>query len=717
MNLTRALDVALPEIPARSLAQRPPRIDPGVTFREHIEDGERIIRVYFPSTGLMYRLNPAQWALAQLFDGNRSYAEVAELYSQQMGAPYDEQSVFEFASDLESAGFWYRTAQEKNVLLLLQSKEERRKNLKAKNRLHDLSMIIFPAFNPDRFLNWLYPRTRFIYTRWFTAFTVLAFLFTAGLSVAHWSEIGRDTVEFYNFTDKTFTDILILYVLGMFVVAVHEFAHAHACKHAGGRVPAMGFALIYLTPAFYTDTTEGAVMGTRSQRLVIALGGIWAELMLCSIATPVWWLSAPDTMIHEGAYFLMMLTGIVSVIVNWNPLIKLDGYHMLCEIIGIAELKEESTAYLSAWVKRHIWRLPVDVPYVPKRRRPFFATYALLSGAYSYLVLTVVARFAGNVSRNFSPEWAFIPEYGVALLVFRSRIRLAVNFMKLVYLDKKDRVKAWFKSHRPMAVFAVAMLFALLPLWRQSTSGRFVLEAARHAVVRAEVPGVVDGVTVKEGSLVAAGQPLARLRNLPLQSDAAEANAHYIVAVDRLRSAQMHYENYGTAAQERDRLAAQAEQLRRKIAELQIFSPISGTVVTPQPEDLTGSYLTAGSRVVEVADLSSLRARIYVSEYDMYKLREGSAAKLQVEGIARTWTSRAAAITPLSVSGDAALSEQTKFKGLHPPQFYAVELPVGNGDGQLRPGMAGVARIYGKRMSLAGFAWNTLRIVLGRKVW
>jgi len=33
-------------------------------------------------------------------------------------------------------------------------------------------------------------------------------------------------------------------------------------KHYGGRVPAMGFALVYLMPAFYTDTTEGFVKGT-----------------------------------------------------------------------------------------------------------------------------------------------------------------------------------------------------------------------------------------------------------------------------------------------------------------------------------------------------------------------------------------------------------------------------------------------------------------------
>jgi putative peptide zinc metalloprotease protein len=716
MNLTRALDVALPDIPAREILERVPRVDPDITFREHLEDGERIVRVYIPSTGLMYRLTWAQWTLARLFDGNRSYQTIAELYSAEMGTPYDEQTVYEFASDLETAGFWYRTAQEKNVLLLLQSKEERRKRLKAKSRFTDLSMITFPAFNPDGLLNWLYPRTRFFYAKWFTALALLAFAFTLGLTVSHWSEIGRDTVEFYNFTDKTVGDIAILYLLGIFVVAVHEFAHAHACKHAGGRVPAMGFALIFLTPAFYTDTTEGAVMGGRSERLVIALAGIWAELIVCSIATPVWWLTAPDTTVHQGAYFMMMLTGIVSLVVNWNPLIKLDGYYMLSEVIGIAELKEDSTAYLSAWVKRHIWRLPVDVPYVPKRRRPFYAIYALLSGAYSYLVLTVVARFAGNVSRNFSPEWAFVPQYGVALLVFKSRIRLLVNFMKLVYLDKKERVRAWFAS-RPLILTAAVSVFCLLPLWHQSTSGRFVLEPVRRSVVRAAVPGVVSEVFVEEGSSVRAGEPLARLRNLPLESAAADAEARLKMAASRAISAQLSHGEYGAATKERERLGVESTQLKLKSEGLELASPIAGVVLTPRVEDRLGSYLREGAELVEVADLEALRARIYVSEYDMYKIREGAPARLYVDGTLRKRESHAASIKPVALSGDPTLMDQTKFKGLRPPQFYAVEIPVSDPGSSLRPGMTGTARVYGERRSLAGFAMEALRVLLGRKIW
>jgi len=73
-------------------------------------------------------------------------------------------------------------------------------------------------------------------------------------------------------------------------------------------------------------------------------------------------------------------------------------------------------------------------------------------------------------------------------------------------------------------------------------------------------------------------------------------------------------------------------------------------------------------------------------------------------------------VTPAAAS-DASLMDQTKFKGLRPPQFYAVEIPVSDKGGALKPGMTGTARIYGQRRSVAGFAIETLKVVLGRKLW
>ena len=717
MNLTRVLNNALPDIPARDLADRPPRLDPETTFREHIEDGKRVVRIYVPVAKGMFTFPIRYWKLAQLFDGVRSYEEIARVYSQENGIEYDAAAVREFAGDLEAGGFWYRTPQEKNILFLQQSADERRKKLKSRSKWADLSDVTFPAFNPDRFLTWLYGKTKFIYTPWFTVLTLIAFAFCAGLTISHWRQIGHDTVEFYDFTNKSWTDVFLLYTLGMGVVAVHELAHAHACKHCGGRVRAMGFALVYLTPAFYTDTTEGAVLGTRYQRLVIYVAGIWSELIMCSIATPIWWGTPPETLVHDGAYFIMMMTGIMSLVLNWNPLMKLDGYFMLCEIVGIADIKEDSTAFVSGWVKKHIWRLPVEVPYIPKRRRLGFAIYALLSGLYSYTVLYIIARFAGNLVRNFSPEWGFIPEIGVAALIFRSRIRLLVNFMKFVYLDKKDRIVEWFTPRRSIAVGVVVALLLALPVWPESAVGTFLLEPVHSAVVRAQIPGVVEKLYADEGQQVTAGEELALLRNLPLQSDYERTRAKLAQASDRANAAAMHYANYGAALKEQEHLSSEMQQISEMHAALDVRTPIAGTVVTPRVHDLAGSYLAAGSELLEVADTSTLRARIHVSEYDFYRIKPGAYARIAVRGLVGKWEAQTTYIAEQPVEMDSRLKDQKESKPVYPLHYYLVELVVGNPSLKLRPGMQGTARVYGERRSLGGMVAESIGNFWGRKLW
>jgi len=717
MNLTRVLNVALPDMPARVLSERPPRLDPGIITREHIQDGKPVIRAYVPCAKSMFTFPPPNWSLAQLFDGSRSYEEIAELYSQQIGAQYSAEEVREFASNLDAINFWYRTPQEKNILLMQQSAEERRKKLKQQNRWGDLSEVLFPAFNPDPFLTKLYSYTKFVYSGWFTTLTLALFAVATGITITHWSEVGRDTQEFYNFSNKTLADILVLYIIVLGVVVVHEFAHAYASKHFGGRVNAMGFALIYLTPAFYTDTTEAEVTATRYQRLIVTVAGVWSELILCSIATIIWWGTAPDTAVHNGAYFLMMLTGIMSVLLNWNPLMKLDGYYMLCDLIRISDLKEASTAYVCAWVKKYIWRLPVEIPYVPKSRRLGYAVFAILSGAYSYSVLYVVARFAGNIVRNFSPEWGFIPEIAVALLIFRPRIRSLVNLMKFFYLDKKDRIVAWFTPRHSLAVASALVIFFALPLWHESASGRFLLEPAHLAIVRARVPGVVTQLDAEEGQRVAPGETLATLRNLPLQSDFEEAKTNLLLATDRAKAASLHYSDFGAALKEREGLAGQFRQISAMDSALEVTSPVEGTVVTPRVHEMLGGYLKEGQELLEVADLSSLRARIYVSEYDLYKIRQSANGRLQVRGLLGTWPAQIVSMAARPTEIDERLAGKVKLRGMNPPHFYIVDLVVQNPDGTLKPGMAGIARIYGRRRSLLGLGWQAFSNFWARKIW
>jgi putative peptide zinc metalloprotease protein len=718
MNLTRVLNNALPDIPARKLAESYPRLDPGTTAREHIEGGKTVVRIYVPCVGGMYTFDKNEWELAQLFNGQRSYEEIAEIYSQQNGIQYDAEGVRDFAGSLEASDFWYKTPQEKNIQLMQMSREDRLKKLKKKSVWADLSDVDFPAFNPDPFITWLHDKTKFIYTTWFTVVSLAAMLFAAGITVAHWSQIWQDSVNFFLWK-RTWTDVLYLYTVGMVIVAVHELAHAHACKHCGARVPAMGFALVYLLPAFYTDTTEGFVQGTVYQRLTISFAGVWSEMLLYAVATPIWWGSPPATAVHNAAYFVMILCGFMNVIVNFNPLIRLDGYFMLCDVVGISNLKEESTVYTSAWVKKHIWRLPVEVPYVPKQRRFPFAAYALASGAYSYMVLYILASFAGNIVRSFSPEWGFIPELGVAALIFRSRIRLLVNFMKFLYLDKKDRIRAWFTPRHTAMTAAFVVLLLAVPFWRESVVGRFVLEPVNLAVVRAHVAGKVSQVYVREGEAVAKGTPLATLSSLAMQSNLDDAQSRLLLASAGARDAEMRYQNYGQALLEKERSQRHYGQLAQMNADLELKAPLQGTIITPRVQDELGRYLKEGSELLEIADLSEMRARIYTAEYDLYKIRRSQTAKLQLDGMLRrregqvTFVSNQPTDPPAWAKEEAGKEAQSV--GLQ--QYYLVDILLNNPGDELKPGMTGIAKVYGSRRSIGGMTLEAIKNFWGRKLW
>src|ERR1700746_3416600 len=206
MNLTQALNVVLPEIPARVVALRCPRLHPQVVHHEHIVDGRPTVRVYVPGVDAVFNLSPQTWDLVRFYDGQRGYDQVAEAYFQETGKDVSVAELQEIAGDLESIEFWYKTPQEKNIAYLMQSADERRTAAKKKSRWGDLGFITFPAFNPDRFLVWLNGKIGFVFTWWFTLLTLCAFAVTVSIFVFHWGEVGRDTLQFFNFADTTWVD-------------------------------------------------------------------------------------------------------------------------------------------------------------------------------------------------------------------------------------------------------------------------------------------------------------------------------------------------------------------------------------------------------------------------------------------------------------------------------------------------------------------------------
>jgi HlyD family secretion protein len=224
-------------------------------------------------------------------------------------------------------------------------------------------------------------------------------------------------------------------------------------------------------------------------------------------------------------------------------------------------------------------------------------------------------------------------------------------------------------------------------------------------------------IAVSEGQNVTKDEPLATLSNIPLQSEYEDLRAKLALASDRTNVAHLQYTDYGTALKEREQLTAQVQQAGEMHTALELKSPIAGTVVTPKVQDLLGLYLKEGSPVLEIADLSAVRARIYISEYDLSKISIPAPARIQLDGELRRWQGKTTAIASRPTEMDPRLVRTENLSGMNQPHFYLVEILVQNPGSRLRPGMSGVARIYGKRRSVAGMGWEAIADFWSRKLW
>ncbi|HEX6502863.1 MAG TPA: HlyD family efflux transporter periplasmic adaptor subunit [Terriglobales bacterium] len=714
MNIVRAFEVALPELPERLIRHAPPKLDPRVIFKQHIENGDPVIVVRMPGTESIYRFVPLQWQLVELFDGQRSFKEVADLYQQQTGAATSEDDVRELASFLQAqTQLLYKTPLEQNIAL----QQELRSSREKRSRFKDLSDIPIKVWeDADGYISRLYPRLKFLFTPWFVWLSIGMFALMGWMWADRFGEVWSDSFAFYNFTAKSGSDLVEFWFLFGAMAFVHETAHGLAAKHYGTTIERMGFTLLYFAPSFYCDATQVWVLGGKWARIATAFAGIWLDLVVCFFATVVWWGTATGMLIHDWAYKVMMVTGLGVSILNLNPLIKLDGYLIFSELVHEPTLKESSTEYLSAWMRKYVFGLAVEVPYVPRRKRAFYVIYGILSGAYSYVLLSFLMLITYHILLAYSPEWAFLPAVTIGCWVFRSRIRLVGKFMKLVYLDKKERARAWLTPGR-IAVLCVTVLILLFaPVWPDFVQAPFLVQAAHRYPVRTTVPGVIEHVSVQEGEHVAAGSLLLRMRNLELESAAAQAASDLASASARATQASLRYEGLAAAEQERQQLSDKSRILAEKLGQLNVTSPISGTVMTAHPDNLTGSSPDEGDFLMEVADTSEVSARLYLPEFALHDVHLGAPVRLLVIGGFQPFSATLSSLSPAAVPVAEGLIPKQQLQGLNPPRYYLATAMLRN-DGNLRDGMTGSAKVFVQRRSLVGFTWRFISDLANRKVW
>jgi putative peptide zinc metalloprotease protein len=701
MNLSEALDAALPEIPKERFSRsRPPRLDPDLIVREELLDGEPTFGVLQRGRANYFRFEPAQWKLALLFDGVRSYEEIAALYFDETGTSVSAEDVRVFAENMEESDFWFKTPQEKNLALSEKLMAQRGRRARRNSKIN-LAHISFSAWDPDRYLNWLDRTTgRFIFSRWSVVAVVLLFLFEAAVFVIKWNVLGPDIRLYYTFTQKSFLDIVEFWVLLLVLGFIHESAHGLTCKHYGGEVHSMGLMFLYLTPAFYVDVTESWISATKLQRLATIIAGIWVEMIVCGIAMIVWTNTQPGPWLHEFSYKIILITGLAVIVMNLNPLLKLDGYYFFTEVIGIPDLKERSTAFVSGWMQSRLLRLPVEFPVVPRRRVPLFVIYALVSGAYSYLLLFAVVRFSYNIAAHWLAEFALIPAGLLAFALFRSRLRALRGLGARMWEHNFRAGIRW----RPAYIFvAVAMfVFLFVPLWRDRETALFVIEPTHSVTLHAAVNGRVNAVLVREGESVSAGQPLLRMSSTTVASMGSAAIAQTGRARFEIFAAELSGRSIGKAAAEQEAAIHSTGLAREAQSSLVVVAPSDGIVLTPNPGQLLDQDMGSGQPMLSIADSKARMVRIFIPVSALDHVPEGAEVALVSPGSFSVIRMKLALIEGDAVNLPAGLGARQEYKGIELPTYYCARMPLPAQDSDLPLGTSGTAKIFGVRRSLFG---------------
>ncbi len=136
---------------------------------------------------------------------------------------------------------------------------------------------------------------------------------------------------------------IVLWVLDYLSVFVHELGHALVVVRNGRRIKSAGFMIYFGSPAFFVDGSDGLMMDRR-QQILSSFAGPFAEMVLASVCSLlVWWF--PEWF-WARTLFTAAALNYYLILMNLIPLLELDGYFILADVIQVPDLRPRSLAFL-----------------------------------------------------------------------------------------------------------------------------------------------------------------------------------------------------------------------------------------------------------------------------------------------------------------------------------------------------------------------------------
>jgi putative peptide zinc metalloprotease protein len=625
-----------------------------------------------------FTIDPMAYTLLSLADGTRDLWELTEAANRIFpDGGLDPITLRTFYENYKEHKF-FEDPWQRNVLVMEMQRKDRAETLK--KAFANPFEIHLPAWDPDRFFGMIVKPLGFLFTR--TACWVYALIFAAAtyISLANAKDFAMPIAELYTIQGRALFGVVVLWTILLLSVVLHEIGHGLTCKHYGGSVHKIGFLFLYFNPCMFCDVTEGYFFENKNDKHAVTLAGGIVDLMVAAFATFVWYFTAKDLFINEVAHRVALYNGVTGILINFNPLMKYDGYFVLSDQLDIPNLQGDSYRFVGNRLRQLVGLPYEEEPYTPRESK-ILGVYGALSILYVIFVLWFIFSMLSGWLIGSYRAWGYILSAGLLYMMTRKHIKKLFGFGRFVALDKATH----FRRFRVPYISATAMLLLgvfLLPLPRH-VRGDFTFRPAREAILRAEEPGVVDQVLVDEGDMVRGGSVLITLREdrIDLGRSRAVANRDAAMVARAHAAATGNRADAVAYSAEREAYSAKERFYRERSNRRQIAAPFDGVVMTRRPRQQIGKLCAPGEDLLLIGDPSTLHADVLVDEQVLGLMQQEAQVGLRMRGAhGREFVGR---ITRVAQEPSAGSVHRT---------YYRVVVEVDNADGTLRPGMHGIAR-------------------------
>jgi putative peptide zinc metalloprotease protein len=727
-----------------SARRLPIRKRPDLTARRQHYLGRSYWIVKDPVGLNYYRFQEEEYAILNMLDGSISMDEIKDRFEDEFPPQkitLDE--LQQFLGMLHRSGLVIAAVGDQGKQLLKRRRERRRKELLG--AAANILCVRFKGFDPERFLNWLYPYIRWFYSKTAVAIILLMMLSALTLVVVQFHVFRSRLPEFHQFFNLH-NALWLSVVLGT-VKVLHEMGHGMTCKHFGGECHEMGVMILVLTPCLYCNVSDSWMLPNKWHRAAIGAGGMYVELLLASIATFVWWVSEPGYLLNNICLNIMFVCSVSTVVFNANPLLRYDGYYILADLTEIPNLRQKATTILSR--KMGEWFLGLeqpDDPFLPERNQMFFAVYSVAAAIYRWFVVFSILFFLYQVFKPYGLEviGQIIGLFSLWGLLGMPLWQLGKFFYVPGRLEKVKKPRFYASMAGAVAIVA-AIFFIPLPHHVMAT---LEIQPRSPELVYVNVPegGKLLNVFVKEGQEVPQGKELARLQSRELELEIErlkEKQGGYEVQLQSILGSHAP-EAHDQIPQLEDALAAVKKQLAEKETDKQRLRLVAGRAGTVMPPPMTpkpphddpdgqlgtwwgtpldernrGTFLREGVLFCQVGDPKQLEAILIVDQGDIEFVQEGQKVRIKLDSLPNdTFEGKIQAIslsdlkiTPQRLTAKAGgelPSKADKATGVERPQnpSYQAQVPLDDNAGLLQLGFRGRAKIETRWLSVGARIWR-----------